>query len=210
MAANVNDLTTLEQVKRQMVVEDKDQRLVQQLITAVSQAVLRRTSRRVLNRILEFTDSIDGTGGEMLFLPDGPITVISSVLVGLTPVSPSPDSVSGGYVVLDNALLARPGMLGIGYGRGDRWPRGKRNIVVHYEAGYSAVSDPPGDPLFNGAPSDLGQAVTDVVVQQYKRKDWVDQASKTIAEGEVLSFRNWEWPPFVENILRAYRRDILV
>lgn len=71
----------------------------------------------------------------------------------------------------------------------------------------SLLMHPPSDPTFNGAPSELGQAVTELVVQQYRRREWVDQARKNIGPaGESIDFRSWEMPPWLTRVIENYRR----
>lgn len=66
---------------------------------------------------------------------------------------------------------------------------------------------PNADPTFNGAPSELGQAVTEFIAQQYRRRDWVDQARKQIGPaGESIDFRSWEFPPWINRVIENYRR----
>lgn len=209
--ANAIDLTTLTAVQAQATIDAADTTtLVPALITAVSRHVLTRTGRRSLNGPASYTDTYAGTGGRQLFLRDSPVTAVASVTVWGVAVPASADGIAAGYVFDDVSLWLVPGTtVGLPPARvlDSRWPRGVRNIVVTYTAGYTGTTTPPSDATFNGAPSDLGQAVTEFVVQQYKRRAWVDQASKVVsAAGETTTFRAWEVPPQLERVIQQYTR----
>lgn len=204
------DLTTLAQVQAQAVIPAGDTGLVSALITALSRYVINFTGRKGLNQVLSVTDVLDGSGSDKQFLNEFPIQAVASVSIFGVAVQASPDGISAGYINDLNSVILLPGT---SWGFGSlgqykaRFPRGRRNITVAYTAGYGPATDPPGNSIFNGAPDDLGQAVTELVVQQYKRRDWVDQASKTLAAtGEVTVFRNWDWPPWIEAVMQEYKQ----
>lgn len=203
------DLTTLAQVQALTKVDSADTALVSTMITSLSRYVAQFCGRNNLNAVASVTDVLDGTGGDKQFLSEWPIKAVTSVSVSGQPVSLAPDSITPGYLVeVANLVLTPYTVVGSIWNRGyGKFPKGRKNITVVYTAGYDSQSTPPGNAAYNGAPDDLGYAVTELVVQQYKRRDWVDQASKTLAQsGEVITLRSWEWPPLIESIIQEYKQ----
>lgn len=210
---NAADLTTVAQVQEQQLdIASGDLDLVQALITALSRHILFRTSRRILNGVGSYTDLYDGSGGDKQFVKDYPIISVSAVLVWNVAVPASSDGVSAGYIFDDYSVILLPGTtMGTPafWAAPGRWPKGRRNISISYQAGFNSNTNPPSDSTFAGAPTELGQAVTEYVVQQLKRRDWVDQASKIIAAGETITMRSWEMPPWLERVIEHYKRMVL-
>lgn len=220
--ANPTDLTTLAAVTQQQVVPDKDETLVQVLITSISRHILTRTGRRALNAVGTFTDTVDGSGSDKQYVREFPIQTVTSVKVFGQTVPPSADGFTAGWVNDPYAIILQPGTSIGGIISAapylqpmGRFPKGRRNVSVTYTAGYATGGGPeafpPQDAVFNGAPSDLGQAVTEFVVQQYRRREWVDQRMKTITNtGEVISFFDREIPPWLDRVIQHYTRPWLV
>lgn len=204
------DLTTLAQVQALTKVDSADTALVTGLVTAISRAIVQFCGRIALNSVQSLTDQLDGSGSDKQFVSEWPIKTITSVEVWGVAIPVSPDGIQAGYLSDTNAIILTPNT-NIGapltrYTIG-RFPRGRRNVKVVYTAGFDSVSMPPGNAAYNGAPDDLGYAATFLVVQEYKRRDWVDQASKTLSQsGEVITFRSWQWPPFIESIIQEYKQ----
>lgn len=204
------DLTTLAQVQAHIKVDAADTALVSTLITALSRYIAQFCGRDNLNAVVSVTDLLDGSGSDKQFVTEWPIKTVTSVSLSGVALPVSPDGIQPGYVFDPNAIILLPntfvGVPGSRYALA-RFPRGRRNVQVVYSAGYDATSKPPGNAAFNGAPDDLGYAATYLVAQEYKKRDWIDQASKTLAQsGEVVTFRSWEWPPFIESILQEYKQ----
>jgi hypothetical protein len=219
------DLTTVGQVQAQAgIPSSQDTALLQAMVTAISRHILTRTGRRVLSGTQSFTDLYDGSGGDKQFVADWPIQSVTTLAVFGQTVNPSPDGVNPGWVTdsyaASLALLPGTAIGGpISYSAWliplGRFPHGRQNIKLTYTAGFVTAGGPgphpPSDPTFNGAPSELGQAVTEFVVQMYKRRDWVDQKSKTISNvGETITFRDWEIPPWLQVVIQNYKRVWLV
>ena len=207
---NPIDLTTVEAVAQLVQVADADQLVVKAMITGLSQAIRTRTKRTTLNSLATITETKAGSGSATLYLGQGPIRSVTSLTILGVAVSASPDNVGPGYSFSDWSLVLLPGTtFGTTFRLG--WcavfPRIPKAVQVTYTAGYDTTTDPAGDAFYNGAPDDLGAAVTAFVAQEYKRRDWVDQVSKTIATGETLSFRSWEMPPWMSRIIESYSLD---
>ncbi len=61
-----------------------------------------------------------------------------------------------------------------------------------------------------GTPADIRLAATQMVAVNYKRRQWIDQASQAMANGAgTVSYRNWELPPEVISVMNAYTRRAL-
>lgn len=61
-----------------------------------------------------------------------------------------------------------------------------------------------------GTPADIRLAATQMVAVNYKRRQWIDQASQAMANGAgTVSYRNWELPPEVVSVMNAYTRRAL-
>jgi hypothetical protein len=213
------DLTTVQQVYNMTTVDPADKAvadggsgLISVLVTSVSRYIIQFCSRTNMNAVSTVTDLLDGTGSDKQFVQEWPIKSVTSVLVFGVAVPASPDGIQPGYINDVNAIILLPNTnVGAPLSRYNwstgKFPRGRKNVQIVYQAGYDAVSNPPGNAAFNGAPDDLGYAVTYLVVQEYKRRGWVDQASKTVsAAGETVAFRSWEWPPFIEGIIQEYKQ----
>lgn len=204
------DLTTLAQVQALVKVDSADTALVTSLVTSVSRYVAQFCGRDNMNSVQTVTDLLDGSGSDKQFVSEWPIKTVTSLSVFGVAIPVSPDGIQPGYTFDNNAMILLPntfvGVPGSRFGL-SRFPRGRRNVQAVYQAGYDSVSKPPGNAAFNGAPDDLGYAVTFLVAQEYKRRDWIDQSSKTLAQsGEVVVFRSWEWPPNIESIIQEYKQ----
>jgi hypothetical protein len=58
-----------------------------------------------------------------------------------------------------------------------------------------------------GTPEDVRLACTQMVAVNYKRRQWIDQASQSMANGAgTVSYRSWELPPEVVRVMNAYTR----
>lgn len=212
------DLTTLAMVQASVSVNVSDVGLVSAMITALSRHIVTRTGRTALNAVAIITDRLDGSGSDKQFLSEFPVQSVTSVTVLGQTVPPSADGFTAGWVNDPYSIILQPGTTIGGIISAatylqpmGRFPKGRRNVIVTYTAGYTTAGGPtpfpPGDPVYNGAPSDLGQAVTEFLAQQYKKRDWVDQASKTLTNtGENIRFRDWEFPPWIATVIQQYKR----
>ncbi len=220
MPAAAWDLTTLAQltalVKPVTAGDEGTSGIMQQLITGLSRYVIQSVlNRRNVNVSVQLVDTMDGSGSDKMMLKDWPVTAVASVVVFGQTVPQSPDGVTPGWVFDDYSIILLPNTA-IGSPLSNwpfilgRFPRARLNVKVTYTAGYTSGTNPPADSNYNGAPSDLGAAVTFLVAQEYKRKDWIDQASKTFGTGETVSFQRREWPEWVNRVMEGYRRHFYV
>ena len=207
---NVIDLIDLDQVKAYIGMKEEntnDDGLIQALITGFSQYVMHKTGRTAFNQIKSFVDTFDGNGNQRLFMREFPIVTLTSVVSGLysVPISTS-FGVPGVFVEDSRKSIAfrtsQGSMLPPQSIYPYYFPYGQGNIVVTYTAGYAFV------------PFDLQEACMKAVSINYKRKDWIDIASKSLAAGSGVSgsirYRDWSLPPEVEQTILFYKRRAVV
>lgn len=205
-AQNTVDLTTLNDVKAWLQIQSAntdDDDTIQFLITSFSQYVLNRTGVASFNSVNQYTEIYDGNGSQRLFLRNYPITSIISVVVGSYQVSQSTSTSSAGLFIeqIPRSIAFRSGGVGWTTAVGIypyTFRPGIGNVQVTYMAGYTSV------------PYDLQEACMKAVAINYKRKDWIDLASKTLtASGGgtgTTAYRAWALPPEIERVLVWYSR----
>jgi len=130
---------------------------IDQLIARVSDQVIRWCSRPFLRTTYSGV-FLNGTGSQIMRLPDSPIISLSSVILGGsngTTLSESADGNAAGYQYDDKYLYLFGGYL---------FPMGHRNIVVSYVAGFNATQDefvPAAPGPYTVTPTDYGYAMVD-------------------------------------------------
>lgn len=199
------DLVSLSDVKSWMGFDPSNtscDSIIQLIITSFSQYVLNRTGIQSFKQVSQYTDVYDGNGNSRLFLDNRPILSLLSVIIGSYTVPLSTSLVNPGIFIERGGLsiafrdpgwsLTAPLSL-YPY----RFLRGTGNVQVTYTAGYNAV------------PYDLQEIVIEIVAQNYKRKDWIDLASKNIstpgAAGSTV-YRSWALTPMAERVINYYSR----
>ena len=182
------DLTTPDNVKAWLPdmaqVGDYDD-LLSRLITAASRAVCNYTGRPLFD-VLGYTELYDGGGQGFLVLRQWPATqVLSVALSDGTPL--------GAYVL-------EPPLAGGGAQRltlaQDRFPRGRSNVTVDYEAGYAAV------------PDDVEQAVIELVGERFRARERIGLTAKTLGGQETTAFATGAFNATIAALLAPYRRVI--
>ena len=192
------DLIDLETVKSWLGIlsanTDADN-ILQFLITAFSQHVLNKTGVSTFNNVQSYIETYDGNGHNRMFLRNPPVAAVVSVVVGAQTLQASTGPTTPGWYVEDSQKsIALRGNL--------RFHQGMGNVIVSYTGGYDEV------------PSDLQEAALIAISQNYKRKDWQDLASASLSSGSGVSgttrYRDWQYPPQVQNTIEYYKRRALV
>jgi hypothetical protein len=142
------DLTTL--ANAQGWCNSTDSVLLPRLISALSASIENWLGYNVISA--SYTQTLDGDGRTRLYLPQIPITAVSSLIVGLTTIQPSPAFGQGGYVIDGNcrfpgaplnsglSISLRPGSFGFsGMGGPNYFWEGKQNVFISYTAGFPLV-----------------------------------------------------------------------
>jgi hypothetical protein len=164
-----NDLTTLSRVKTYgNVTISTDDPLLQNLITAVSVAVIRYLGRNILSA--QYTAVMDGNGAALLPLPQYPITAVSSLKINNVAKSALVDYGDGGFIFRGREVGFQ--------NASDKFTLGIANVAISYTAGYAT----------DAVPSDLEQAVVEMVVVNYQNKDKLGWVSKSLA-GESVTMQ---------------------
>jgi hypothetical protein len=129
----------------------------------------------------------DGTNGTVIALPEWPVTDVDSVVINTATIPARPRVGAYGWVqVGDNEIRVD----GAGH---YAFPRGVANVVITFTAGYDTI------------PADLEQACLECCASWYKRKDRIDENSKTTGQ-ETLTYSTGPVPDTAKAVLDRYRR----
>lgn len=222
LITSVFDLTTVSAIKGWLsalgtpsssVTDDAN---IQACISAAGAHWLQRTGRAnadcslpaasPLLEPLAFSEWYDGNGGPRLFLRQQPIVSVQSLQINGVSIPASTGFGSAGFVVHQDgkSLILRVGAsgsvlyTGSYFGRGSWFSKGLQNVQVAYTAGFRAT------------PPDITLACLQMVAVNYRRRSWIDQKSQAMAEGAgTVTYRDWELPPEVLRVMRAYTRTAL-
>jgi hypothetical protein len=201
-----------------------DDVLLQACITAWGFEFLSRTglgdqntdfAQSPFTAICNFDEFHDGSGTTRLFLKNRPIRTVTLLNINGMSVAPSTGVAVQGYVIDGNAksIALRSGVPGTGgpspifaqwqagpfyaLGGGLRFWKGIQNIEVQYTAGYATV------------PADIAQAAKIVVHQNYKRRPYTDEASRSLAGGGgTIRYRDWDIPIAAQWVVDRYTRTL--
>jgi len=177
----MGDLTSLANAKTWCgVTGAADDALLTRLLSAVSAAAQNRMQRIIASA--SYAIVRNGTGKSKMPFPDQPVTAVTSVRVDGTLI-PARTSVTGSGYSFDDMLL---------YLDGYAFTKGNQNVALQYTAGFLTT------------PTDLEQAVLEIIAHKYKEKDRIGQASKILA-GETVSFFR-DVPPDTLRVLDNYMR----
>lgn len=153
-----------------------------------------------------FTEWYDGNGGARLFLRQQPIVSVQSLQINGVSMAASSGYGSAGYAIHQDgkSLILRSGggasalSTRAYFGGGLGFAKGLQNVQAAYTAGFQAT------------PPDITLAAIQMVAVNYRRRSWIDQKSQAMAEGAgTVTYRDWELPPEVLRVMRAYTRTAL-
>lgn len=152
-------LTTLEKVKEWLNLQavTTDDDLLQRLIDAASAFVENWLGFSVLRH--EVIKWLDGNGKDEMVLTSPHILAINSITIDGRDISPNQYRHADWWVILNN----------------DCFSRGRRNICIKFDMGFDSV------------PTDIENAVIDLVGLAYNERDRIGFRSKSLA-GETVSF----------------------
>lgn len=154
-----------------------DDALLTRMITAASAWIDTYVSRPLAKA--SFTQTFDGVGGMRQCLPFGPIVSVESVRVDDIEIDSSRWRSDAYGVIL----------------KGGWFTRGFGNVEISYTAGY--------DPI----PDDIVQCCIDIVAFNYRRRERIGHASKTL-NGETTAFVTSDVPPECKAVLEQYKRVV--
>jgi hypothetical protein len=224
----VYDLCTLSQVKSWLSAngtpsnQTTDDINIQIVISAAGTEWLWRTGRSNADQSLpptsplveptSFNEWYDGNGANRMFLRQTPIQTVSLLSINGQAIPQSSVFGAPGWVIHQDrkSLVIRSGG-GASSGTyttagwwGTPWyfiqnRAAPQNINVQYTAGFAAE------------PVDIELACIQMVAIGIKRRAWIDQQSQTMAQGAgTIRFRDWEFPPEVLRVMKAYTRTAVV
>lgn len=174
--------TTLADVRAWLGIKENntsDDALLERMINAASAWIDTYLERSLA--LASYSKTFDGVGGLRQCLPFGPI-------------------VSVDFVVIDGVALDADRWRSDQYGvimKGLGFPRGFANVEISWTAGYRSV------------PDDVVQCCIDIVAFNYRRRERIGHASKTL-NGETTAFITSDVPPECKAVLNEYRRVIPV
>lgn len=165
------------------------------------------------NSVCNFDETYDGKGGYRFFPTNRPIQSVSALIINGISIPQSTGYASQGWVIDGSAksISLRSGFTGWGGWTGYSWPAGPyhafggglrfwraiQNVNIQYMAGYQQT------------PDDIVEAANIVVLQNYKRRKYQDEASRSVSGGGgSIRYRDWEIPPQVERVVRHYSRTL--
>jgi len=199
-----------------------DDDVIQQCITAWGSMFLWLTgygdqngdlTQSPFNSICDFNETYDGKGTYRLFLNNRPIRSVTAVNINGIAVQQSSGYAVQGWVVdgTGKSISLRSSLTGWGtygtwgwpsgpfsaLGSGLRFWRGVQNINVQYSAGYDVT------------PLDIQTAANVVVLQNYKRRKYQDEATRSMSGGAGSTrYQNWSIPPEVQTVVESYARTL--
>ena len=169
------------------------------LISSVSGWVQGFSERNMVG-IQSYTFTADGNGGGAVFLPEGPVTGVTSVVIDGVSVPSSPGSPTYGFLASDCDVVII----------GGRFPRGLRNVVITYTAGFPYTFtlgvSPPLD-ILTGTPADLRWAVVETVALRYKRRLSLGKMSEGLT-GQTTAYDSSIAPKDAMAIFQKYKKNI--
>lgn len=174
--------TTLADVRAWLGIKENntsDDELLTRMIKAASQWIDTYLDRSLA--LASYTKTFDGVGGLRQCLPFGPIVSVESVVV---------DGVAS------DGLRWRSDDYGVVL-KGGWFQRGYGNVEISWTAGYAVI------------PEDVVQCCIDIVAFNYRRRERIGHASKTL-NGETTAFVTSDVPPECKAVLQQYRRVIPV
>lgn len=203
--ASTVDLVDLNTVKSWLNIpldNTDDDSIIQFVITSFSTYVLNKCGKNSLNSVQQYAEIYDGNGAQRLFLINSPIVTLVSVLMGtyLAPISTALNT-AGVYIEQSKKSIAFRTSTSTFLTSTGVFPYifspGQGNIQVTYTAGYTRV------------PADLVEAVFEAVSLNYRRKDWIDLASKSLSTTGgtgTTAYHKWALTPSIERVLDFYSR----
>ena len=179
----MGDLTTLAAAKEWLGISPSsftDDALLTNMVARVSAAAESFMGRTIASTA--YTETHNGRGLSKLAFGQVPVISVASVTINGTAIPARNSPTSSGFA-FDQQLL---------YLCGYTFTRGVQNVVVQYTAGFASV------------PTDIEQAVLELIALRYVNKDRVGVSSKALAGEQISWFHNA--PTDVMDVLDQYRR----
>jgi uncharacterized phiE125 gp8 family phage protein len=180
------DLTTLASFKAYAgVAVTNDDAVLSSLITAYSAWVQQWMNRNILTQT--YNETYNGRNHIAQMLPQWPVTAVSAVTIDGVSIPARTTATGAGYFTDGEAVILA----------GYSFSKGRANVTIGYTAGYATV------------PTELAQAVNELVSLRYKLRDKMEWSSKSLA-GETVSLVTKDMPESVRTILNTWRAVVPV
>lgn len=203
MPASIYDLALLSDVQAYYLpnLGSTDQALLQTLLTGVSKWIANKCSRQLA--AAQFIEARNGNGQPQLWLWNWPIISVSSVVYQAFPGSGT-TTLSTQMFTWDLRQLI---LLGQDiFGQDILFPRGRKNIIVTYTAGYNTpgmVSLSQTVPGAQNLPEDLTLACMELTALTYKGRDRIGDTGYGMGDQHVSYFMK-DMPAAVASILQLH------
>ncbi|CAK0739938.1 conserved hypothetical protein [Gammaproteobacteria bacterium] len=184
MAAN--DLTDLANVKAYLRIKTEDttsDALLALLITAASDYI-----QNILNRTFKAADYVqrsNGNNADIMVASNYPIISVSGVIVDGVTIPAAPSEAAPGYLFDKDAI----------YLRGFKFTKGVKNVVLSYNAGYSAT------------PPVVADCCATLVGKKFKYLDRIGHLSKILA-GETVTYERSDLTDELKSVLRNFAKVV--
>lgn len=180
----MTDLTTLAAVKQYLGVTDTvDDAVLSSLITSYSQWFRSLANRDFDVRAYDIWRS--GRDFTQLQTPQWPIVSVQGLTINGRTISAQTAFGAYGYRFTERSIVLD----------GTSFAYGEENIRIQYTAGYATI------------PTDLAQAVNELVGLRYRLRDKLEWTSKTLA-GETVALSQRDMPASVAACLRQYTNPV--
>jgi hypothetical protein len=181
---STGDLVTIADVKAYLGgdLQSNDDAVLSRLISAASSFFTRACSREILER--SYSELYDGKGTARLYLRNGPVTGVTSLMIDGISIPPAPGVLEAGWVLNGNIILLF----------GHWFTRGLANIAVTYSAGYATP------------PADVAEAVMELVGLRYRGKDRLGKVSEGMGGIATTSYAQKDVSPFIASVIANYAR----
>lgn len=158
------------------------------LIGSVSAAIEQFCNRVFAAQV--YSETYNGNGNYRLYLRQGPVTAVSSVIIDTLGVPAAPTATTYGHVFDDAILYIRPG------GCPAQFNKGVQNISVSYIAGYAST------------PADVNQACVEWVAWKFAKRGRIDEKSQTLGTAQTQAYDLSDMPASVKSALMSYVRFV--
>lgn len=177
------DLTSLDHVKAFLSVKGvDDDEVLARLITSASAYIKQELNNPILSTT--YDERYDGSGRDMLVMPQWPITAITSVSINGAALSASPDGLAYGYMLSDMAIIRLGGV----------FDKGRRNVRVVYTAGY--IETPP----------EIDQVCVELVALAHRGRARIGEKSRSLGAAGSTTFAEFQLTPMQWRQLKNYNR----
>lgn len=152
---------------------------LERLITAASDFIYRYMGRFI--PLAQYTDVINGHGGQTIFMANRPVVAVSGLTVGTTAI---PHSVNDGigYLFTPNTVTLR----------GRSFVRGQQNVTITYNAGYYDI------------PAAIVQACIELVTLRYKERGREGVAQESVVGIKSDTYRVIDFAPSTLSSIKLF------